>query len=287
MPSDPDSRVEPPSLEAERRFEAGAFDEALAIWERVAASDASPASAQARIGACLVALGRFDDAVPVLAAVATAVPDHPVVRYRLAVARAGSGDDEGGLDALEAAAANGLRAILGIDDEPAFARLRSHPRFQATRERIARNEAPAMDDEACRRFDFWVGTWEARTEDGVLQGINRIERALGGAVLIERWTGASGYRGMSLNRYDPRTGTWRQTWIDDQGDSIEFVDGIATDGRLEFQAVDPDGGRRRLTFVASGPDALRQLAERSADGTSWSTEYDFRYRRLPDEPVSA
>ena len=86
---------------------------------------------------------------------------------------------------------------------------------------------------------------------------------------------------MSLNRYDTATDRWRQTWVDDQGDVVEFVDGHLEDGRLTFVAEDADGGRRRLTFTDEGPDALRQHSERSADGTAWSTEYDFHYRRLP------
>src|SRR6185369_6028815 len=135
-----------------------------------------------------------------------------------------------------------------------------------------------------RTFDFWVGSWEARTEDGVLQGHNRIERVLGGAAIVERWTGASGYRGTSLNRYDRRTATWRQTWVDDQGDIVEFEDGMASDGRVVFVAHDPDGGRRRLTFEDRGPEAFRQLSESTADGgRTWTVEYDFRYTRVADE----
>ena len=104
---------------------------------------------------------------------------------------------------------------------------------------------------------------------------------LGGAALVERWTGASGDRGTSLNRYDRRTVTWRQTWVDDQGDVVEFENGLARDGRVVFGAIDPDGGRRRLTFEDRGPDAFRQLSEQSTDaGRTWAVEYDFHYRRL-------
>ena len=77
--------------------------------------------------------------------------------------------------------------------------------------------------------------------------------------------------------------TWRQTWVDDQGDVVEFVDGRAADGRLVFGATDSDGGRRRLTFEDGGPDAFRQLSERSDDGgATWTVEYDFRYTRVAE-----
>ena len=84
-----------------------------------------------------------------------------------------------------------------------------------------------------------------------------------------------------MNRYDRRTDTWRQTWVDDQGDIVEFENGRAGDGRVVFGATDPEGGLRRLTFEDGGPDAFRQLSETSADdGRTWTVEYDFRYRRV-------
>jgi hypothetical protein len=203
--------------------------------------------------------------------------------HRLAVARAATGDGDGALDALEAAADAGVRPAAGIDTDTAFAPLRSTERFEAVRARIARNDHPTADDPPFRTFDFWVGNWEARTVDGVLQGHNRIERVLGGAAIVERWSGATGYRGTSLNRYDRRSGTWRQTWVDDQGSVMEFVDGVAADGRVVFHAPDVEGGARRLTFEDRGPDGFRQLSERQLDDGSWTVEYDFRYRRLPDD----
>jgi tetratricopeptide (TPR) repeat protein len=270
--------------EAERLFEAGRFDEALAGFQAIGEREPGSARARARIGACLLALGRHAESAATLGPLADVMPGQPMLLYRLAAARAGIGDADAALDALDAAAAAGLRSESGIDAEAAFARIRVRARYVAIRARIARNAAPTADDPRFRAFDFWVGSWEARTEDGVLQGHNRIERVIGGAAIIERWTGATGYRGTSLNRYDRRTDTWRQTWVDDQGDIVEFENGTARDGRVVFEALDPDGGRRRLTFEDRGQDAFRQLSERSAgDGRTWEVEYDFRYRRLPDD----
>jgi hypothetical protein len=268
---------------AEQLFEAGRHEEALAAWQAIVAREPGSPRARARLGACLLALGRFAEASATLGPLAETMPDQPVLLYRLAVARAGLGQTDQALDALDAAATAGLRSVSGVDDEPVFDRLRIRARYVAIRDRIARNAAPTADDPPFRSFDFWVGSWEARTQDGVLQGHNRIERVLGGAAIVERWTGATGYRGTSLNRYDRRTDTWRQTWVDDQGDIVEFENGTADDGRVVFTAVDPDGGRRRLTFEDRGPDAFRQLSERSADGGStWTVEYDFRYTRVAD-----
>ncbi len=270
--------------DAEQLFEAGRHDKALAAWQTIAEQDPGSARAQARVGACLLALGRHAEAAATLGALAETMPDQPMLLYRLAIARARIEDADGAFTALDAAAGAGLRLASGIDAEPAFDRLRVRARYVAIRARVEHNDAPTADDPGFRTFDFWVGTWEARTEDGVLQGVNRIERVLGGAAIVEHWTGATGYRGTSLNRYDRRTDRWRQTWVDDQGDIVEFENGAARDGQVAFTAVDADGGRRRLTFEDRGPDAFRQLSERSADrGRTWTVEYDFRYTRRPDD----
>ena len=60
-----------------------------------------------------------------------------------------------------------------------------------------------------RQFDFWVGEWSV-TQAGKAAGTNRIERILDGCALLESWTGASGYRGNSLNFYDPARKRWRE-----------------------------------------------------------------------------
>ncbi len=273
---------------AEELFENGQFAEALEAWQAVVDGDPGSVRARARVAGCLIGLGRPGEAVTILEPLVAAMPGQPGLAYRLAVARAGIADDEAALAALDQAASAGLRLTSGLDREAAFARLRSRARFVAIRDRIAANDAPTALDPRFRTFDFWVGFWEARTTDGVLQGHNRIERVLGGAAIIERWSGASGLRGTSLNRYDRHTDTWRQTWVDDQGDVVEFEDGRAGAGRVVFGAADSTGGRRRLTFEDRGPDAFRQLSEQSDDdGTTWSVEYDFHYRRLPDDPPSA
>jgi len=273
---------------AEELFESGRFAEALDAWRAVAEREPESIRARARVAACLLGLGRSEDAATLLEPLVAAMPEQPGLAYRLAVARASLGADEAALAALDGAASAGLRLASGLDSEPAFIRLRSRARFVAIRDRIVGNDAPTAADPRFRSFDFWVGSWEARTADGVLQGHNRIELVLGGAAIVERWSGATGFCGTSLNRYDRHTDTWRQTWVDDQGDIVEFVDGAARDGRVVFSAVDHAGGRRRLTFEDRGPDAFRQLSERSDDGgATWSVEYDFHYRRLPDDTATS
>jgi hypothetical protein len=271
----------PTTADAETLFESGDLPAALDAWRALGAVDPAAARPRGRIAACLVGLGRFEEAAEILRPLAREQSGNPLVHDRLAVADAARGEADRAVAALAAAADAGLRPMSGIDSEPALAALHDDPRFSEVRDRIVANDAPTAGDPAFRAFDFWVGDWEARTDDGVLQGHNRITILLGGAAILETWSGATGYRGTSLNRYDRSAGTWRQTWVDDQGDVVEFVNGQATPGRVAFEATDADGGLRRLTFTEVGPDAFRQVSERSSDGgATWTVEYDFHYRRL-------
>jgi hypothetical protein len=246
--------------------------------------EAPPDSVQAHLmtATALLRANEVDAAVRALEAVVARAPSQPMARYQLAVANARAGRHERALMTLGEAVELGFRQPRMLETEPAFAPYRASSAYRTTLELARRNQHPCAGDADHRAFDFFAGRWRVTTADGIVAGTNHVEVILGGAGLVERWTSVNGYQGTSLNRLDPATGTWRQTWVDDQGDVIEFVDGHAGDGAMRFVAHG-EGVERRLTFFDEGSDALRQLAEVSQDGgTTWSVEYDLRYRRLAD-----
>ena len=150
-----------------------------------------------------------------------------------------------------------------LEAEPAFAPYRGSSAYRTSLELARRNQHPCAGDPDHRAFDFFIGHWRAATPDGMVAGTNHIEAVLGGAALIERWTSTSTATRARASTGSTRvTGTWRQTWVDDQGDVVEFVDGHIDDGAMRFVAHG-DGVDRRLTFFHQGPDALRQLSEAS------------------------
>ena len=256
-------------------------------------ADPQPAggSLQAHLMAAtaLLHVNELEAAIRAFESVIAMAPDRPLPRYRLAVACALDGRHERALDSLADAVAAGFRQPETLEAEPAFAPYRGSSSYRTSLEHARRNQHPCAGDPDHRAFDFFVGHWRAATPDGMVAGTNHIEAVLGGAALVERWTSVNGYQGTSLNRLDPATGTWRQTWVDDQGDVVEFVDGrIDDEGAMRFVAHG-DGTERRLRFFPQGRDALRQLSEASTDGgATWSVEYDLRYRRLVEpRPVDA
>jgi len=141
-----------------------------------------------------------------------------------------------------------------------------------------------------RQFDFWVGTWEAFAPNGSKAGDSKISIILDSCIILEEWTSASSqqgliYSGKSFNMYNVATKQWQQTWVDNTGNTTEFLRGEGSDGKIIFYAdkvIGPQGKNfmRKLTFTKLSNDKVRQFGERSDDeGKTWTTEYDLEYRR--------
>lgn len=141
-----------------------------------------------------------------------------------------------------------------------------------------------------RQFDFWIGEWEAYGPKGNKGGDSKISVIIDSCVILEEWTSAgtqNGFRyaGKSFNTYNLATKQWQQTWVDNTGNTTEYLRGEATDGKIIFYADNVTGSKgekymRRLTFTKLSNDKVRQFGEKSNDGgNTWSQEYDLEYRR--------
>jgi hypothetical protein len=141
-----------------------------------------------------------------------------------------------------------------------------------------------------RQFDFWVGEWEAFAPNGNKGGDSKISIILDSCVILEEWTSAGVQQGLifsgkSFNMYNVATKQWQQTWVDNTGNTTEFLRGEGADGKIVYYAdkvTGPDGKNfmRRLTFTKLSNDKVRQFGEMSNDeGKTWVVEYDLEYRR--------
>ncbi len=145
---------------------------------------------------------------------------------------------------------------------------------------------PCEADTTYRQFDFWVGEWDVFNSEGQQAGTNRIEKLLGGCLLLENWTSARGSEGKSINYYDPIRKRWVQTWVDGQG-GIIAVEGGLEDGAMRFEGehLYPDGRREayRMSFTPRADGSVRQFIEQSKDGGStWYVWFDGTYVRKHD-----
>jgi hypothetical protein len=136
------------------------------------------------------------------------------------------------------------------------------------------------------QFDFWIGNWRVMEKDK-LAGHNRITAIDGGCVLLESWTGVSGFTGHSVNIYDAKRGKWHQTWVDNSG-SLLVLEGEFRDGSMVLvgeQAAKEAGKKRldRITWTPLPRDEVRQHWETSLDdGVTWTTAFDGRYTRVAE-----
>lgn len=152
--------------------------------------------------------------------------------------------------------------------------------------------APAPKPASCtstehRQFDFWIGRWAVFTPDGKQAGENRIDAIDDGCALHERWRGAGGFSGTSLNHWDKVALQWRQHWVDNQGGSLQLTGGWLG-GSMVLSGSAPQKDKpgalllHRITWTPLADGAVRQWWQRSLDdGKTWETAFDGRYVRVP------
>lgn len=147
-------------------------------------------------------------------------------------------------------------------------------------------QQPPCSADIYHQFDFWIGEWSVTTPDGKFAGKNSIKPILNGCALYERWEGASGYRGDSINFYDLINNKWHQTWIDYSGFPL-YGDGGLVDGSMVLSGpgMDQQGEAiiNRITWTPNADGSVRQHWQSSKDGEqSWTTVFDGLYRKMSE-----
>jgi len=140
-----------------------------------------------------------------------------------------------------------------------------------------------------KQLDFWVGdwdlTWPGDHQGEVAHGSNSIQRVMDGCVVQENFSGgdAMALRGMSVSIFDPVAGKWKQTWVDNQGASLDFV-GEFKDGQMVLarEAIRADGTRvlQRMVFKNIAANEFDWSWEASKDGgKTWTVQWPIHYKR--------
>ena len=155
---------------------------------------------------------------------------------------------------------------------------------------FAGDEADLAGLEPESHFDFWLGTWDLTWEDAdgtTAHGSNHIERILDGKVIRESFQAHSGsyegFTGRSYSVYRARTGTWRQTWVDNQGGYLDFVGELEGETRIfKREGRTPEGKPmlQRMRFYDITENSLTWDWEISKDdGETWQLRWRIFYER--------
>ena len=133
-------------------------------------------------------------------------------------------------------------------------------------------------------FDFWLGSWDVKLQDGTMAGENRIEKIQGGCVLLENWKASNGnFTGTSYNFFNPETGLWEQLWLDTSG-TILKLHGRRVGDQMILQSepgVNEDGSEtvQRITWTLLGDGSVTQVWEVLSDGVPTRELFNGLYFR--------
>jgi tetratricopeptide (TPR) repeat protein len=269
----------------EQRQQAAEFMKAQ-NWPKAVEAYEAIARAEPQNSVALLRLGIANHSMKAYEKAATAyessekISSNPVVTYNLACVYALLGQKEKAIAWLEKALVVGFRNKKQIETDEELSGIRATAEFKAFEKKLDQAIRPCEYDNNARAFDFWVGDWDVRTQQGQTAGTNLVEKAENGCVVIENWAGAFGGTGRSLNFYDKQISKWRQIWVDSSGNTVLFT-GEFKDGAMRYatEQVGADGKKTwvKLTFTLLAPGKVRQHGERSEDGQTWSTTFDFVY----------
>ncbi len=139
---------------------------------------------------------------------------------------------------------------------------------------LAQGTQQPCASEEHRQFDFWLGEWEVRTEDGQFAGTNTITQIHGGCALREQWVSAGGGSGESFNIYDAARNTWHQTWVDAQGTLLLLDGGLDASGRMVLRGERPGPDDvvvlNEITWTPGEDGTVLQVWSASTDaGATW------------------
>jgi hypothetical protein len=147
---------------------------------------------------------------------------------------------------------------------------------------MTENKSPGRQAEA-RQFDFWLGEWDLTWgEDGV--GTNRISLIMDGQVIQEEFDGTPSIdlKGLSVSTFNPNTGKWHQTWVDNSGGYLDFIGEFADRKMILSREAFVEGKpiKQRMVFYHISENELDWNWERSEDGgETWQLVWHIHYKR--------
>lgn len=272
---------EDPRIEQAQQLEAAKeTKKAFRIYEKIHQDDPQNNAITYKLGAMAHAAKKYKKAIKYYGKLAP--NGNPTVLYNLACSYALYGKEDEALETLRSAVEKGFAQLALMRSDPDLASIRHTEAFET----IAASVKSIENYPEAQAFDFWVGEWNVYGLNGAKVGESSIQKILNNGVILENWSGGSGYAGKSFNHYHIASGRWIQYWVDQASGRIYFEGNFdATQNAMIFHEklkTDQEKPDRRLTFFHISKDSVRQYSQLSTDGGEhWNVEYDFMYVRKP------
>ena len=280
--SQPASAVTPEMrAEANKFYQASDWERAAAAYEKIVSLEPANPNAKYRLGVVELNLNRTTRALKNLESAMAASPN---AVYALALARAfaRAGNKPKAFETIEKSIPLGGIAPETLNAEKDFAVWREDAGFKDLVRRSDLAVNPCKASPEFRQFDFWIGEWDVKNQQGVPSGSSSIQLILGQCIIFENWAGGSGTNGKSFNIFDTNDKKWHQTWVDDKGTFTHYIGGLIN-GEMVVTADTIVSGKptlAKMTFTKMPNGDVRQHGENSTDGgKTWTTSFDLIYSR--------
>ena len=267
---------------ADQAFEAGEWAGAIDAYRMLAADNPDDGMLWLRIAQAQRELNQHAPALESLQRAREALAPEAMVELERARNLVALGQADTALRALESADHLGLRAFDVFDSAREFDALRSRETFQRVYRSVRQRVYPCESLAEAREFDFWVGRWDVRLEDGTLVGHNTISKDDGGCMVLERWDGAGGSTGTSINYYQPSSSRWHQLWVGSNGTLIDIAGGLRDgvmrlEGTIEYVSEKRIEAFRGSWSVLADGRVRQHFEEFNLIAQTWQTWFDGYY----------
>lgn len=202
-------------------------------------------------------------------------------RYNMACSYSLMNEKGKALHALAEAMNAGFQQLQQLLSDTDLDNIRNEPAFQELLLQLEQRVYPCIHNPKYKEFDFWVGEWEVFNQQGQKVGENHIQKMMRGCLILENWKSVRGSVGTSMNYYDPASNTWKQNWVDENGQII-WYSGEVRDGAMHFEGemIDQEGriemAKVVLKLLPNGN--VHHLIKHSKDsGKTWYTRLDGIY----------
>jgi tetratricopeptide (TPR) repeat protein len=212
--------------QANQYFQASDWVKSVKAYQTIASAEPQNWNARLRWGVSLLNSGKHKESLTVLEE-ALKLTGNAQTYYYLGSAYALDGNKDKAFDLLDKALLNGFAFLSTFEGDPGYNAIRSDARYAPLADRLVQGIYPCRYSQEARQFDFWIGEWDVKNNQGQPAGKSKIEMMLGDCVIFENWTSAAPqvYSGKSFNLYNSATKKWMQTWVDNKGGVMEFIGG--------------------------------------------------------------